>query len=134
MIEKFRFKFGGRMPVGVCVVRSEMAVSVSMRDRMGVDIAAVEMCEGVLVRMGVVPHERIDHDKRRPRDHHAQRHEIHPRQPFLQQDEREQRPHERRNGIVGARLRRAERVLRADALRSWVFRSERIAMPIPAPR
>ena len=40
MIEKFRFKFGGRMPVGVCVVRSEMAVSVSMRDRMGVDIAA----------------------------------------------------------------------------------------------
>ena len=46
------------MPVGVCAVRSEMAVSVSMRDRMGVDVAAVEMREGVLVRMGVVPHER----------------------------------------------------------------------------
>ena len=38
------------MPVGVCVVRSEMAVSVSMRDRMGVDIAVVEMCEGVPAR------------------------------------------------------------------------------------
>ena len=106
------------MPVGVCAVRSEMAVSVSMRDRMGVDVAAVEMREGVLVRMGVVPHERIDHDKRRPRDHHAQRHEIHPRQALLQQDEREQRPYKRRNGIVGTRFRRAERVLRADALRS----------------
>ena len=95
-----------------------MIVSVGMRDRMRVDVAAVEMREGVLVRMGVVPHERIDHDKRRPCDHHAQRREIHPRQALLQQDEREQRPHERRNGIVGTRFRRAERVLRADALRS----------------
>ena len=59
------------MPVGVCAVRSEMVVSVGMRDRMHVDVAAVEMREGVLVRMSVVPHERIDHDKRRPRDHHA---------------------------------------------------------------
>ena len=106
------------MPVGVCAVRSEMVVSVGMRDRMRVDVAAVEMREGVLVRMGVVPHERIDHDKHRARDHHAQRHEIHPRQTLFQQDERKQRPHERRNGIVGTRFRRAERVLRADALRS----------------
>ena len=134
MIEKFLFKFGGRMPVGVCAVRSEMVVSVGMRDRMRVDVAAVEMREGVLVRMGVVPHERIDHDKRRPRDHHAQRHEIHPRQTLFQQDEREQRSHERRNGIVGARFRRPERVLRADALRSWTLKSERAAMPMPAPR
>ena len=40
------------MPVGVCAVRSEMVVSVGMRDRMRVDVAAVEMREGVLVRMG----------------------------------------------------------------------------------
>ena len=95
MIEKFLFKFGGRMPVVVCAVRPEMVVSVGMRDRMRVDVAAVKMREGVLVRMGVVPHERIDHDKRRPCDHHAQRREIHPRQTLLQQDEREQRPHSR---------------------------------------
>ena len=114
MIEKFLFKFGGRMPVGVCAVRSDMVVSVGMRDRMRVDVAAVEMREGVPVRIGVVTHERIDDDKRRPRDHHAQRREIHPRQPFLQQDEREQCPHERRNSIVGARFRRPERVLRAN--------------------
>ena len=75
------------MPVGVFAVRSDMVVPVGMRDRMRVDVAAVEMREGVLVRMGVVPHERIDDDKRRPCDHHAQRREIHPRQPFLQQDE-----------------------------------------------
>ena len=50
------------MPVGVCAVRSEMVVSVGMRDRMRVDVAAVEMREGVLVRMGVVPHERGDVD------------------------------------------------------------------------
>lgn len=48
------------MPVGVYTVRSEMVVSVGMRDRMRVDVAAVEMREGVLVRMGVVPHERGD--------------------------------------------------------------------------
>ena len=50
------------MPVGVCTVRSEMVVFVGMRDRMRVDVAAVEMREGVLVRMGVVPHERGDVD------------------------------------------------------------------------
>ena len=92
IINKISFKYGGGMPVGVCAVHSEMVVSVGMRDRMRVDVAAVKMREGVLVRMGVVPHERIDHDKRRPRDHHAQRRKIHPRQALLQQDEREQRP------------------------------------------
>lgn len=38
------------MPVGVCAVRSDMVVSVGMRDRMRVDVAAVEMREGVLGR------------------------------------------------------------------------------------
>ena len=33
------------MPVGVCAVRSDMVVSVGMRDRMRVDVAAVEMHE-----------------------------------------------------------------------------------------
>lgn len=98
----------------VISVRPEMVMSVGMRDRMRMDVAPVKMSEGVLVRMGVVPHERIDHDKRRPRDHHAQRHEIHPRQTLFQQGERKQRPNERRNGIVGTRLRRPEHVLRAD--------------------
>ena len=31
------------MPVGVCAVRSDMVVSVGMRDCMRVDVAAVEM-------------------------------------------------------------------------------------------
>ena len=48
--------------MGVCAVRSEMVVSVGVRNRMRVDVAAVEMREGVLVRMGVVPHERGDVD------------------------------------------------------------------------
>ena len=38
------------MPVGVCAIRSYMVVSVGMRDRMRVDVAAVKMREGVLVR------------------------------------------------------------------------------------
>ena len=80
------------MAMRVIGVRPEMVMSVGVRNRVRMDVAAVEMREGVLVRMGVVPHERIDHDKRRPRDHHAQRREIHPRQALLQQDEREQRP------------------------------------------
>ena len=54
------------MAVRVIGVQHKMVVSVGVRDSMRMDIAAVEMCEGVLVRMGVVPHERIDHDKRRP--------------------------------------------------------------------
>ena len=66
------------MTVRMIAVRHEMVVPVGMGDRMRVDAAAVEMREGVLVRMGVVPHERIDHDKRRARDHHAQRRKIHP--------------------------------------------------------
>jgi len=66
-IDKFSFKHRGRMPVKVCAVRHKMVVSVDVRDRMRVDIAAVEMFEGVLVRISVVAHERIDHDKRRVR-------------------------------------------------------------------
>ena len=80
--------------MGVCAVRSEMVVSVGMRDRMRVDVAAVEMREGVLVRMGAAMSRAI--------------------MPMT-------------NGM-------SRRVSGADALRSWVFRSERIAMPIPAPR
>lgn len=184
------FKFRERMAVRVGCFSHEMVVAVGVRDRVRVDAAAVEMRVGMRVRMRVVPHERIDHDERRTRDHHGERRKIHPRQVFPQQQERKKRPHERRNGIVGTRLRRPERVLgahvqedaepvghkaedkrggdvraarqrlllgdgnderaesredslknddlvralRRDALRSCVFRSERPAMPMPAPR
>ena len=40
IIDKFPFKCGGGMPMGVCTVRSEMVVSVGMRDCMRVDVAA----------------------------------------------------------------------------------------------
>ena len=40
MIEKFLFKYGERMPVGVCAARPEMVVSVDVRDRMRMDVAA----------------------------------------------------------------------------------------------
>ena len=53
------------MLMRVIGIRPEMIVSVDVRDRMGVDVAAVEMREDVLVRTGVVPYERIDDDKRR---------------------------------------------------------------------
>ena len=105
------------MTVRRIAVRHEMVVPVGMGDRVRVDAVAVEMREGVLVRMGVVPHERIDHDKRRPCGHHAKCRKIHPRQILLQQDKRKESPQERRNGIVGTRFRRAARQARHAWLR-----------------
>lgn len=58
------FKLGERMLMRVIGIRPEMIVSVDVRDRMRMDVAAVEMREGVLVRMGVVPYERIDRWRR----------------------------------------------------------------------
>ena len=95
-------------------VRPEMVVAVGVGDRVRVDVAAVEMRVSVRMRMRVVPHERIDDDERRPRDHYGERREVDPRQAFLQQQEREKRPDERRGGVVRARLRRAKRILGAD--------------------
>ena len=61
------FQFRDRMVVRVGCVRHEMVVAVGVRDRVRVDVAAVEMRVGMLVRMRVVAHERVDDDEYRPR-------------------------------------------------------------------
>ena len=61
------FQFRDRMVVRMGCVRHEMVVAVGVRDRVRMDAAAVEMRVGVLMRMRVVAHERVDDDEYRPR-------------------------------------------------------------------
>ena len=60
------FQFRDRMVVRMGYIRHEMVVAVGVRDRMRMNATAVEMRVGVLMRMRVVPHERVDDDERRP--------------------------------------------------------------------
>ncbi len=107
------FQLRDRMAMRVDCVRHEMVVAVGMRDSVRMDAAVVGMRVGMLMRMRVAPDERVDDDERRTGNHDGERGEVYPRQAFLQQQKREKRPDERRYRVVGARLRRAKRVLGA---------------------
>ena len=76
------------MSVIVVPIRNEVVVFVGVRDRVGMEHPAVEVREGVLVRMGVVTHERIDDDERRAGEHHGECQEICPGKAFLQTKDR----------------------------------------------
>ena len=91
----------------------KMIMAVGVRDRMRVNAATVKMRVDVLMRMRVMPYERVDDYEPSSRNHHDERAEVDPRQAFFQQKKRNKRPDERRDGVIGARFRGAKHILGA---------------------
>ena len=100
--------------MAVLPFHDQMIVIMRVRDRVGVGAAVVRVHEGVLVQMRVVANQRIDHDERRTGEHDREGNQIDARELFVQEHERQKRPDERRDGVIGAGFRRAEIALRAD--------------------
>ena len=108
----FEFLLGVMM--AVLPFHDQMIVIVRVRDRVGVGAAVVRVHESVLVQMRVVANQRIHHDERSAREHDRKGDQIDARELLVQEDERQERADERRHGIIGAGLRRAEIALCAD--------------------
>lgn len=108
------FKLRVRVMMPVLIVRDDMVVCVGMRDGMRMRRAVVRVGEGVRMHVNVISHERVDYHENRTNYHYGKGKKVGPCQFFFKEHERQSCSDERRDGVIRARFRRTQGVLRTD--------------------